>query len=135
MTTCPSTQPLASGTSQAISRGSRLPPIPPSRGRNTRTAQKALKPLTPPRVSPPTTQISKVVSANSEEPILAAEQRPSKSPTLPPPFSPFSNPSFQLPSIVELRDFPNLTLPALTSQPSVHVTLPDSAPTSPVFVH
>ena len=44
MITCPSTQPQASGTVQVSSRSAVLPP---KSGRNTRTALKAAKPLTP----------------------------------------------------------------------------------------
>ena len=139
MNTCPSTQPKASGTSQATSRGSRLPPPPP--GRQTRTAQKAARPLTP-RNSPPSTprQPFKAVS-----PLLLVNTLPDQySLSVPqplalrPPTHPvqlsadFSLSSLNVPTLSQLRDYPNLSVPYPPLQPSVIVTLPQSAPSSPI---
>ena len=132
MTTSLSTRPSASGNRQAINRSVRLPPIHPSSGRQTRTAKKALKPITPPVKNPPTTQ-KQLVNSDSDVPseAIPLPQNALNSPTLPPTFSPFSIPNFVLPSISRLKDFPNSSVPSIPTQPIIKVTLPESAPTSP----
>ena len=139
MTTCPSTQPQASGTRQASSRSSRLPPRPPpGSGRQTRTAQKAAQPLPitqeqphqavhpsllvhPP--SPTVEQLSLSQPGSSDQAVQVVIP-----PTHPVQSFPFSN----IPTISQLRDFPNLSFPLQPAQPSVIVTLPQSAPSSPI---
>ena len=148
MTTCPSTQPQASGTRQVTSRGSRLPPPPPFR-RQTRTAQKAAKPISP-ESSPPTTQIQPalLVEPTNPTPLPIAslsDQSRQEGPLLQPSGcinprthpvhddSRLTLPSLNIPSISHLRDFPNLSFPLqIQHQPSVIVTLPQSAPSSPI---
>ena len=132
MTTSLSTRPSASGNRQAINRSVRLPPIHPSSGRQTRTAKKALKPITPPKKSPPTTQKQLVNSDNNVlSETIPLPQNALNSPTLPSRFSPFSIPNFVLPNISRLKDFPNSSVPSIPTQPIIKVTLPESAPTSP----
>ena len=139
--TCPSTQPQASGTVQVSSRGAVLPP---KSGRTTRTALKAAKPLTPrnsPTHSGPVQLLS--VPPHSEQlqvppthPIQLLENiHPCRSQTLPLAIQ-------GIPTISQLRDYPNLShppppttvedyTPLGPAQSSVIVTLPNSAPSSP----
>ena len=101
-----------------------MPIPPPIGGRTTRTAQKAAKPLTP-KIVPPTHPKQPYQSPVLEDP-----------PTQPVQLSPsFSLPNLNLPTISQLRDYPNLTAPVHPSHPSVIVTLPQSAPSSPIPTH
>ena len=83
-------------------------------GRRTRTAQKAAKPITPLK-SPPTHPGCASAQQRSD-----VEPDPQQLPTLP--------------TISQLRDFPNLTAPNLHTLSPVITTLPKSAPSSPISV-
>ena len=109
---CPITQPQASGTEQVYSRSTNLPL--PTFDRKTRTAQKAAQPL-PPQNNPPTHPVQSL-------------QPPVQQPTHPS----HPIPALNLPSISQLRDFPNLSTPIPIAQKSVIVHLPNSAPSSPI---
>ena len=118
-----STQPeeQASGSLQVPSRSSVLPPLPP--GRKTRTAQKAARPITP--CSSPPTHPS---SSSPSPPVTIPPTQPGQAiyghdvPIL----------DIPIPTISQLRDFPNLTTLFLQTQEQVLVTLPNSAPSSPI---
>ena len=113
-----STQPReqASGTVPVHNRSNILPKT----GRTTRTAQKAAQPLTPSN-SPPTHPVH-----TPSVPLPSGTSR-HDAPLAPPRASPF----LDLPSISQLRDFPNLLTPVLHPTVPALVTLPDSAPSSP----
>ena len=113
-----STQPReqASGTVPVHNRGNILPKT----GRTTRTAQKAAQPLTPSN-SPPTHPVH-----TPSVPLPSGTPR-HEAPLAPPGASPF----LDLPSISQLRDFPNLSTSDLPPAVPAVVTLPNFAPSSP----
>ena len=101
-------------------------------GRNTRTSRKASRPLTPSELE------------SLEEPIYQPLTQPCLStrdsqlldedtaPTHPEELSPeFTCPIFPFPTITQLRDYPNLSVPLQPQHSSVIVSLPRSAPVSP----
>ena len=119
-------------------------------GRRTKTSIKALKPLSPPVAKAVEIVKNKnkengvfINSLNAGVELCQAEQINESSParlqeavSLPPThparLSPDLNlPIFPFPTISQLRDYPDLTLPCQLTQPSVIVKLPGSAPVSP----
>ena len=117
-----STQPekQASGGVVVHSSSRSVPPKPP--GRTTRTAQRAAQPYIP-SDKPPTHPVQCVPSSPAV-PIPGAQSCDGE----PAPEPPFLN----LPTISQLRDFPNLSTPILQHIRPVIVTLPNSAPSSPI---
>ena len=115
-----STQPsLASGRLLVPTSSSDLPT---PTGRTTRTARKAAQPLTP--TNSPPTHLGQFKPAP-----VTAEIDPTTHPTEPR-HTLFPN----LPSISQLRDYPNISHPLPSKKSSVIVTLPNSAPSSPISI-
>ena len=108
-----------------------------SGGRNTRTALKALKPITP-RSSPPPTQsedkcqeaIPTINVIDSEEANLQSNENESIQ-AVQELNSIVRQSVLDIPSICQLRDYPNLSGPSLASLSSARVSLPFSPPISP----
>ena len=110
-----------------------MPPPPP--GRRTKTALKAAKPLTP-KSNPPTNPIHPLAAFTPQD-IPTTCYQPIQPfaifddiPTQPPSDAPeLFLPELNIPSISQIRDFPNLSNPLPSS---VIVHLPHSAPSSPI---
>ena len=131
---CASTQQSvsASGNIQAYNRSATTT----TRGRSTRTALKALKPITPVSSPPPTLSqdqvevvIPEINVINSEETISQANENESIN-AVQEINSIVRQSVLDIPSICQLRDYPNLSNPLLIS---ARVPLPYSPPVSPLF--
>ena len=121
-----STQPDASGTAEVISREAS---ILPRSGRTTKTALKASRPITP-TSSPPThpeEKINKAPDIVLNNSVVNLDSRKNIFPEVVQ--SSPRNLLLDIPTINQLNNYPNLSLPI----PRIHakVILPNSAPTSP----
>ena len=108
-------------------------PLRRSSGRNTRTSKKAIRPPSPEgplqNSQLPLENTPPCYSVGGE----LLETEISTTPTHPNQLSPeYSCPVFPYPTISQLNDYPNLTVPNSPQQRSVIVTLPHSAPVSPI---
>ena len=127
--TCPSTHPKESGTDQVSSREATQ--SQPTLGRQTKTAQKARRPITPNKSLPthqnPEINVEPVIGSPQKLMNQNFEEQPSSVGTQN--YREYEGLLLDVPSISKLRDFPNLSLPA--PQLNRKVKLPNSAPSSP----
>ena len=128
-----STQSETRGTIRVTSSSNSLPQI--NGGRQTRNSKKAIRPLSPNLISAEKIQErAELTEKSPTSKIEGSNLSEVTTPTHPIQFEPdLSFPVFPYPTISQLRDYPNVSEPAIQTQQSVIVTLPSSAPTSPTL--